>query len=210
MPSLLEQLREAAARRDTPAADNTPTAPQAAPQAVPSSAPPASSPAPSSPCSCGFRTFWLDSYGNWTCQACRPPKLAFMARRTITLGSAGEATEITSADEARYDRFIEVVGADGRVHIVHRDCLDPRSDYFDISVVKKISLGVEAAEREFFQTNKYLSELMSQDGKFPDRLPGPWPRNEAKENFSLQPDENANLPKKNKNSRGGARGGRKR
>lgn len=177
----------------------------ATPAAAASPIPPAPG-LPSQPCSCGFRTFWLDSYDNWHCEACRPPKMAFLRRRTITLDPAGKAEVVSASDEQRLEKFIEVIGSDGCIHLVHRDCLDPRSDYFDITICQKISLGIEAAERDFFSTNAYLSEVLAEKNSI-DRLPGPWPQAEI--NYSELPDENANLPKNKKYSRGKARGRRK-
>lgn len=208
MPSILDELR---------ASNGTATAtgighpagppPQAATTPPQGIAPPPHPAQPSAPCSCGFATFWLDPYQNWHCEACQPPRFAFQVHRRLTISRTAdgrtEISEISERDEKRYEKFIEIRGADGSMHFVNRECLDPRSENFDHYICKRIFLGAEAAEKEILETHEYLSSVLAREGQI-DRLPGPWPEHGVgtEEYFSSLPDENKNLPSgKNKKSK---------
>lgn len=211
MTSILDMLRESnsallpAPVLPSPAAAQPPAGqpPQAAePLAALTAAPaspnhPQASLPPPRPCQCGFRTFWLDPYGTLRCQACTPPKFAFQVKSTHSV--EGETPEnyywqqFSESQEKIISELVELQTACGRNVIARAGWDDLRSENFNQRLCLAVEFGLAEADRILDQNSRYLSGVLRDTGTI-DTLPGPWPK--TRENYSLQADENANLPKR--------------
>lgn len=191
--SILDMLRAANPLDASPVAATT--MPLAAAPQPPATAPAPESPnipqAPPRPCSCGFRTFWLDPYGVLSCHACRPPKFAFQVKQTFTV--EGEENNFSWSTFSAYQEKLiseleELQTPCGRKIIAHSGWDDPRSEYFNQRVCAYMELGVAEADRIFAETSDYLVGVLRDTGSI-DRLPGPWPKNAAGYSLAAEQEE---------------------
>lgn len=180
MTSILDMLRAANPLDASPIAPTPTAAPQPSAPAA-SSITPGHPASPPRPCSCGFRTFWLDPYGVLSCQVCRPPKFQFQVKHVYTV--EGEENNyswsaFSEAQEKIISELVELRTPCGRNVITRAGWNDIRSDNYNQWACLAMEHGVVEADRRLDEHSEYLRKVLHDTGSI-DRLPGPWPKNAA-------------------------------